>query len=343
MFRLSPVAIQDGRRRACGRAFCQVPALWRVQSSEAIPEPETRAARPHRKGPLVWLFVPQFLTSAALAFAPGSADSTLDFTLPNPDIVLWVMSSETLSQRPLSWLGWRTRPWLRLLFGTISNPSTADLGAAEFISSLPVIPANRSATPATGAARKIPGISGQMSPASCATFSPDSASSKTSPGICPLASTMSPETFKAWAAELQRRSYQRRKSAGLTSASGCSFWPTPTATMSANRACIRLGPGVLRFQRDLNQTGKQVGTGNAAMSWTLLTDMMRGAGWEWQNPRSSHPCRVILLNGEQRSDDGLRLNPAFTDWLMGWPIGWSDPSRPVTEWSPWLRRARGMI
>ncbi|WP_241525728.1 DNA cytosine methyltransferase [Pseudophaeobacter leonis] len=31
------------------------------------------------------------------------------------------MSSETVSPRPLSWRGWQTRPWFRLLYGTISN------------------------------------------------------------------------------------------------------------------------------------------------------------------------------------------------------------------------------
>ena len=37
------------------------------------------------------------------------------------------------------------------------------------------------------------------------------------------------------------------------------------------------------------------------------------------------------------------LNPDFLDWLMGWPIGWSEPERPVTEWSHWLRRSRGAL
>jgi hypothetical protein len=36
-------------------------------------------------------------------------------------------------------------------------------------------------------------------------------------------------------------------------------------------------------------------------------------------------------------------NPAFTDWVMGWPIGWTDCTQPVTEFALWLRRSRGAL
>lgn len=39
----------------------------------------------------------------------------------------------------------------------------------------------------------------------------------------------------------------------------------------------------------------------------------------------------------------LTFNPNFSDWLMGWPIGWTDPTQPVTEWSLWLQRMRGEL
>jgi hypothetical protein len=149
-------------------------------------------------------------------------------------------------------------------------------------------------------------------------------------------------TFKAWATGLQRASYQRRKSAGRTSASGCSFWPTPTFKGSGNRACIQLSPerGV-EFKNDLNQVGSQIGLWNAAKAWVLMWDMMTAAGWSPQRPPSFHRCRVILLNGEKHSDGLLSSNPAFSDWMMGWPPGWTDPLQPVTGWSLWLQRARG--
>ena len=292
----------------------------------------------------MWLFIPptDMTSFAASAFAPASEASISVFTSQSPHIALWVMSSETVSLRPLSWPGWRTRPWARLLCGTICDPSTADRGAAQFISSLPVIPASRSRSRGTGRAKPTPVTSGRKSPASSAKPAPNGAFSRTSSATCPLVSTSSPQTFKAWATGLQRASYQRRKLARRTSATGCSFWPTPTCKGSGNRACIQLSPerGV-EFKNDLNQVGSQIGLWNAAKAWVLMWDLMMAAGWTPRAPASSLRCRVILLNGEKHSGGLLSSNPAFSDWMMGWPPGWTDPLQPVTGWCPWLQRARG--
>jgi hypothetical protein len=38
------------------------------------------------------------------------------------------------------------------------------------------------------------------------------------------------------------------------------------------------------------------------------------------------------------SDSGpRRLNPEFVEWLMGWPLGWTDFAPVATEWSHWSR------
>lgn len=42
-----------------------------------------------------------------------------------------------------------------------------------------------------------------------------------------------------------------------------------------------------------------------------------------------------------------RLNPHFVEWLMGWPIGWTDAAIgcgvPETEWCRWLALSRSMF
>ncbi|WP_224825688.1 hypothetical protein [Cognatishimia sp. MH4019] len=121
---------------------------------------------------------------------------------------------------------------------------------------------------------------------------------------------------------------------------GSSFWPTPTFKGSGNRAALQGSQAGIQFKTDLNQVGTQIGIKNAASAWTLMWDMLLAAGWTPQPFRSSHPFRVILLSGEKYSSAPLGLNPAFTDWMMGWPSGWTDPLRPVTEWSRWLRHMR---
>jgi len=47
--------------------------------------------------------------------------------------------------------------------------------------------------------------------------------------------------------------------------------------------------------------------------------------------------------GETSSSVRRTLNPLFVEWLMGWPIGWTDCERPVTGFSHWLRRGRGVL
>jgi len=92
---------------------------------------------------MTWLYLPpdvlpELKTHACLASpsARARADSTSGSPSPSPDIVLWAMSSGKPLPQPLSWRGWKTRPWIRLLSGTTLEPSTADRGAALWISSV---------------------------------------------------------------------------------------------------------------------------------------------------------------------------------------------------------------
>ena len=85
---------------------------WLYIPPDALPEPETHAC-------------------SASPSAPARAGSTSGSPSPSPDIVLWVTSSGKPSPQPLSWRGWKTRPWIRLLSGTTLEPSTAARGAAR--------------------------------------------------------------------------------------------------------------------------------------------------------------------------------------------------------------------
>ena len=71
-----------------------------------------------------------------LSLCSGGGGSISASSWPSPEPTLWLTSSGKPLRRPLSWRGWRTRPYLRLLSGTTLHPSTAARGVASLIASL---------------------------------------------------------------------------------------------------------------------------------------------------------------------------------------------------------------
>lgn len=327
-----------------------MPALFSAERPEA-PEPPTDRRRSDRKRErALWLFIPNdFLTAncAASPSAPDTAASIWGCTSPSPDIALWVTSSGKPMRRPLSWRGWGTRPWLRRLYGTICDPSTADRGAAAFISSLPVIPASPSARPATVEATPIRVTSGPTSPASCAKSDRDGSSWRTSKATSPWALGTSPESFRAWVTASRLDCSRRLKRARRTFGSGSSFWPTPTASDAGYFPDLVLEQGRLSFTgpADAAQgSGGQFSLSNAARTWSVLWRMLEALGaTPAMTCRSSPPVRVSFQHGRESFITDLTSNPAFYEMAMGWPIGWTGPEAQVTGFAAWLRRSRGAL
>jgi len=53
------------------------------------------------------------------------------------------------------------------------------------------------------------------------------------------------------------------------------------------------------------------------------------------HPTMIHQWKKALLEGARTCPGDWTFNPNFSDWMMGWPIGWSDPAQPVTALSRW--------
>src|SRR3990167_4067748 len=84
----------------------------------------------------------------AYLYVPGSEDLNSDSRSPSETpIAVYVTSSGKGTLRQPSWRGWQTRPWIRLLSGTISRPLMAAHGAERWISSLEDSRASPQATP----------------------------------------------------------------------------------------------------------------------------------------------------------------------------------------------------
>ncbi|BBF70172.1 hypothetical protein SBA_ch1_23720 [Sphingomonas bisphenolicum] len=92
-------------------------------------------------------------------------------------------------------------------------------------------------------------------------------------------------------------------------------------------------------------SGGQFGLSTAARSWSTLFLVMKAIGWkpEARSTGYSLPVRVSFKSGTGSFMGDLVSNPRFSDQMMGWPIGWSDPARPATGYAAWLQLSRGKL
>lgn len=298
----------------------------------------------------MWLYIPQQYHQTTLPGShcvPASVAWNSDCISQSQGIELFVMSSETLSPRPLSWQGWRTRPWLMHLSGVTCGPSTAALGVVAFISSLPDIHASRFHSPAVGSGTQTPDTSGQKSQGSPEKSDPIGSSARMSTATCPWDWPKSSGSFQQWATQLKRACFLRLKSVRPTYGAGSSFWPTPVATLRGwNRSDIEISEKGLRFRPATDQTGKQVSLQRVARLWAMLYATMRLLGARPTGLTTypfSRPFHLTLQAGTRSLTGDWTCNPSFLDWMMGWPIGWSEPMQSVTGWCHWLQRMRGAL
>lgn len=103
-------------------------------------------------------------------------------------------------------------------------------------------------------------------------------------------------------------------------------WPTPRA-------------------QEPGSTSENYGKGlkSTAENWATPTTR------DWKDTANANvPVNSLLgRQAPQIMKDGtefqITLNPRFTEWLMGWPIAWTEFELAETEWYLWLQRMRGEL
>lgn len=130
--------------------------------------------------------------------------------------------------------------------------------------------------------------------------------------------------------------------------SGCSYWPTPTASDAGYFPDLILDDAKVGFagphDAAMGSAG-QFSLSNAARTWSTLFHLLDGLDAVPTKAcrRSSRHVRVSFRHGLGSYVTGLSSNPAFFEMVMGWPIGWTEPVAPVTEFAVWLQRSRGAL
>lgn len=108
-------------------------------------------------------------------------------------------------------------------------------------------------------------------------------------------------------------------------------WPSPT--------CSDVYTGNLKSTQQKPGSMHSVTLPQAVAMWPTPDANMgaRGTNPEWKPIRDSGQTAQYPINQAVRDESGTgALNPDWCEWLMGWPVGWSD-IKPLAElnWRDW--------
>jgi len=255
-------------------------------------------------------------------YAPDTADSTSVSTwLSEASYEPCATLNGKQEPRKRSWRGWKTRLWSERLFGTTSEPSTVARGVAEWISSLPVTPANRLATRGSGSEPTTPAICGPKSGGSSERqllLWPSSRTSEDTSGTDSRKSSltsMPTGSMRSGVFSARETLVLRTNETASGSLRSGKVWPTPAA----------------RDYRSPNATP----TGKGSKHLDQLPNYVRHL---WLGTRPGHLHQTTRTDGTAPKP---QLNPLFVEWLMGLPKGWTTVSASgclETEWSRWQQR-----
>lgn len=148
-------------------------------------------------------------------------------------------------------------------------------------------------------------------------------------------------------------------------------WPTPTGSDGNRRtdaSQTREGAPSLT-EEGARWPSPRAEDGESAGNHPGATDSLTGATKTWPTPAAADGDRATeyitrkdgsnptLLGASRRSPPVLRtstcgpecspkhrrLNPLFVEWLMNFPLGWTDSELSATAWSLWWRQSRSWL
>ena len=250
----------------------------------------------------MWIYIP----STSCRSAPGSEDS-----ISESDWRFQALAqSAWLRGKPLPARSWHRR-WtkdrcIQRLSGRMPEPSTVERGLAEFMASLPAIPASPSLSQASDEEPKTLDTSGPRSSASLGKWDPSSCSWRMSQAMFDWDSTECSVILPKSGSTRSGQLFERPMSELRTDESGCSSWPTPSAALTND------GEEPESFMARAAKLKEQGINGNGAgIPLTVACKQMHGP----QDPKQT--------GAESPKTSGLRLNPRFVEWLMGFPDEWT--------------------
>ena len=278
---------------------------------------------------------------------------TPSVSVPEPaDLILDCAPLAQAYARSVTWSGKHSPPqrwserlerdsWTRRLSGMTPKPLTAIPGMEQWISSLAASRASRTASGTTtaDAAPTTPVICGRTSDASSENASPTLYSWRMLQGLADITGISSGQSYKEWLSALRKDCLRRVRLAPPIRGSACSswesglarnslelYWRTPTILSIVGAPGIKADGSMGKYPKIKWQ------------AWRLTQDI-----WD-----SSPQLMPTMSDGHACSRDCRRTNPRFAEWIMGWPLGWtnlaaSDSLWQQTEWCRWSQHMRSSL
>jgi hypothetical protein len=199
------------------------------------------------------------------------------------------------------------------------------------MSSLEDIHANRLASLDNETEQKIRGIYGPNTLEPLAFYDPELRSWRMSGVITLWGLTVSLETLPTSGMTQSGRLFRRSPWVRHIAGSGSSAWPTPT-TQEVEHPDLTLTETGRRMSLD-GLTSHSLNLADAVRMWPTPT----ASSWGSTNHRMM--LDLLVKSGEitqqdkqqMTSGNGGRLNPMWVEWLMGFPLGWTDLEDSATQ------------
>ena len=226
--------------------------------------------------------------------------------------------------------------------GTMSAPSTESLGAEKSISF-----AGDSLAKTSQLLGKVMELTeeeadyGEKWPESLAKYDPNTSSWRTHQCLLFEESTESLVIFPRWGMMRDGELWELPMSAHLTEENESGFWPTP-ATKGYGHAAEGM-VGNLMKKIEAGVISKQ-----EAEQMLSLPHLENHRTWrkKWGTPKAQDSRHALTDRGKSNLGEqvaglhnGGKLNPNWVEWLMGWPIGWTDlKPLEMDKFQQWLQQ-----
>ena len=223
-------------------------------------------------------------------------------------------------------------------FGLTCAVLTEDLGRELLTWFLAASRARTSAAPGKAKDSTASGRdSGAKWPGSLARFDRDSLSWRTPQ--CSLFEDSEPclETWPRWGLMRDGECWEQQMSAhriNETESGSELIYPTPTASMMPCEGTVRIMRkawinGEITLEEVSAIAGRDVRKAQGKVKEWPTPDAncgQRGTQPEWTPKRKSGQPAQYTINQAVRDKEGTpgKLNPMWVEWLMGWPLGWTD-------------------